>query len=98
MGIDSEVGEHLAFVENLLCIVWLRCVTRAESKVSTAKVAYLKTERLLTTLVGWLFVCRAKGLLAQLFGAVVVLGFNETCFGFLRFRRPAASICMTWNW
>ena len=38
---------------------------------SSAKVAYLKTEILQPLLVGSLFVCRAKGLLAKRFGVVV---------------------------
>ena len=54
-----------------------------KARISTAKVAYLKTERLLTTLVGSLFVCRAKGLLEKRFGVVVPWGSTKLVLGFV---------------
>ena len=58
-------------VSEMLCFVKLGSDVSQELKArSSAKVAYLKTERLQPVLVGSLFVCRAKGLLAKRFGVV----------------------------
>ena len=75
----------LCIHEALLCIAWLRCVTRAENKQVMLEVAY--TQRLKDRHPPWLVRVRvsSKRFAGEVIWSGCALGFNETCFGFCVF-------------